>query len=404
MQFHYLAADSQGKVYNGNLEASSLQEVLGFIAKQGLKPLSIKPMKEVVMSKRRLFGNTITVQDKVFITKYLSLMLRVGTDLFRAIDILIQDFEKPAIKTFLLDIRGNLERGNPFYISFQNHPEYFTDIVVNLIRAAEMSGNLENTLREISETYEAEAELKNKIISAMVYPILLMVVAFFVINGLIIWVVPKVAVVFESTGLPIPFFSRMILDLSAFVRRFMAILIPVFAGGLTGLLFYFFKTLKGKKHLGIILEKTPLVNEVIKKLTLRRFAATLASLLRAGISLVSSLEITASAVGNINFQAALIRIAKERIARGVPVGEAFKQEILFPGAVVNLISIGEKSGHIEEVLNTLADFYEKEADAALKTMVSILEPVLLMGVGLMVAFIAMSVIIPTFQLVSQFNQ
>jgi type II secretory pathway component PulF len=196
----------------------------------------------------------------------------------------------------------------------------------------------------------------------------------------------------------------MILDLSAFVRRFMAILIPVFAGGLTGLLFYFFKTLKGKKHLGIILEKTPLVNEVIKKLTLRRFAATLASLLRAGISLVSSLEITASAVGNINFQAALIRIAKERIARGVPVGEAFKQEILFPGAVVNLISIGEKSGHIEEVLKTLADFYEKEADAALKTMVSILEPVLLMGVGLMVAFIAMSVIIPTFQLVSQFNQ
>ncbi|KKU47384.1 MAG: General secretion pathway protein F, partial [Parcubacteria group bacterium GW2011_GWF2_46_8] len=362
-----------------------------------------KPVKEIVSSRRSIFGNSITVQDKVFITKYLALMLRVGTDLFKAIDILIQDFEKPVIKSFLLEIRGNLERGNPFYISFQNHPEYFTDIVVNLIKAAETSGNLENTLNEISGTYEDEAELKSKIISALVYPILLLFVSFFIVNGLIIFVVPKVSVVFESSGMPIPFFSRLILGFSAFMRRFMAIIIPLFVAGSGGLFFYFFKTLQGRRRFGSLLEKTPLVNQVIKKLTLRRFAGTLASLLRAGIPLVSSLEITASAVGDIKFQTALVRIAKERIARGVPVGDAFKQEGIFPSVVVNLISIGEKSGHIEEVLRTLADFYEKEADAALKTMVSILEPVLLMGVGLLVAFIAISVIVPIFQLVSQYN-
>src|SRR3989339_1714029 len=130
MQFHYIAADAQGKTYDGITDANSLQEVLAFIAKQNWKPLSIKPVKEIVSSRRSIFGNSITVQDKVFITKYLALMLRVGTDLFKAIDILIQDFEKPVIKSFLLEIRGNLERGNPFYISFQNHPEYFTDIVV----------------------------------------------------------------------------------------------------------------------------------------------------------------------------------------------------------------------------------------------------------------------------------
>jgi len=403
MQFHYIAADAQGKTYDGITDANSLQEVLAFIAKQNWKPLSIKPVKEIVSSRRSIFGNSITVQDKVFITKYLALMLRVGTDLFKAIDILIQDFEKPVIKSFLLEIRGNLERGNPFYISFQNHPEYFTDIVVNLIKAAETSGNLENTLNEISGTYEDEAELKSKIISALVYPILLLFVSFFIVNGLIIFVVPKVSVVFESSGMPIPFFSRLILGFSAFMRRFMAIIIPLFVAGSGGLFFYFFKTLQGRRRFGSLLEKTPLVNQVIKKLTLRRFAGTLASLLRAGIPLVSSLEITASAVGDIKFQTALVRIAKERIARGVPVGDAFKQEGIFPSVVVNLISIGEKSGHIEEVLRTLADFYEKEADAALKTMVSILEPVLLMGVGLLVAFIAISVIVPIFQLVSQYN-
>jgi len=403
MQFHYIAADAQGKTYDGITDANSLQEVLAFIAKQSWKPLSVKPVKEIVSSRRSIFGNSITVQDKVFITKYLALMLRVGTDLFKAIDILIQDFEKPVIKSFLLEIRGNLERGNPFYISFQNHPEYFTDIVVNLIKAAETSGNLENTLNEISGTYEDEAELKSKIISALVYPILLLFVSFFIVNGLIIFVVPKVSVVFESSGMPIPFFSRLILGFSAFMRRFMAIIIPLFVAGSGGLFFYFFKTLQGRRRFGSLLEKTPLVNQVIKKLTLRRFAGTLASLLRAGIPLVSSLEITASAVGDIKFQTALVRIAKERIARGVPVGDAFKQEGIFPSVVVNLISIGEKSGHIEEVLRTLADFYEKEADAALKTMVSILEPVLLMGVGLLVAFIAISVIVPIFQLVSQYN-
>jgi type II secretory pathway component PulF len=403
MQFHYLAADSQGKVYDGNLEASTLQDVLGFIAKQNWKPLSVKPIKEIVTSKRGLFAETITVQDKVFLTKYLSLMLRVGTDLFRAIDILIQDFEKPIIKSFLLEIKGNLERGNPFYVSFQNHPEYFTDIVVNLIKAAETSGNLEATLNEISQTYEKESDLKNKIISALVYPVLLLIVSFIVVAILLIFVVPRISVVFESSEMPIPFFTRLILGISWILRKFWFVFVGLLFFGGGGSIFYFFKTMAGKKRLGLILEKTPLINEVIKKITLRRFAATLASLLRAGIPLVTSLEITASAVGNIKFQQALIRIARERIARGVPVGEAFKQEGLFPSVVVNLISIGERSGHIEEVLRTLADFYEKESDIALKTMVSILEPLMLVGVGLLVAFIAISVIVPIFQLVSQYN-
>jgi type IV pilus assembly protein PilC len=172
---------------------------------------------------------------------------------------------------------------------------------------------------------------------------------------------------------------------------------------LSGTLFFFIKTEKGKQTFGNILRKTPLVKDIFNKLAIQRFSSTLASLLRAGIPFVIALEITAEAVGEEQMKRALIRIARDNIAHGVPIGEAFRNEAVFPQVVVNLIAIGEKSGHIEEILITLANFYEKEIDEALKAFISVLEPVLLIVIGAIVATIAFSVIIPIYQLVSQYS-
>lgn len=403
MQFHYLAADKNGKVHESDIEAESLEEVLALIAKQDWKPISIKPIKEVAVAKKALFGSTISLLDKIFLTKYLSLMLRVGTDLFGAIEVLIKDFDKPILRSFLLEIKGNLERGNRFYVSFQNHPEFFSEIVINLIKAAETSGNLENTLSEISQMYEKEADLKNKIRAALIYPALLMAVSFGVIVLLVTFVLPRISIVFEGSGAKIPFYSLLIINLGNFINKYLIILFPLFITTLVVGYFFFFRTERGKKMFWEILRKTPLVRDLLKKLALQRFAATLASLLKAGIPFVDSLEITATAVGDPEFHVALLRIAREEISRGVAVSDAFRRETVFPNVVVNLVGIGEKSGHLEEILNTLANFYEKEIDNSLKTLVSVFEPVMLIIVGLIVAGIAFSVIVPIYQLVSQYS-
>ena len=403
MQFHYVASDTNGKIKEGDTDGKTIEDVIAFIFQQGWKPISVKPIQEILKVNQLSFFESITLQDKIFLFKYLSLMLKVGTDLFKAIDVLLEDTDKPLMRSFLLEIRGNLERGNEFYLSFQNHPDLFSPIVVNLIKAAEASGNLESTLEEVSATYAQEAEVKNKIRSALIYPILLLTVASLIVTMLVTFVIPKIAVIFEGSDAKIPLFSAIVIGFGLFMNKNIVWVAPLTLGTIGGLAFFFTKVETGKNLLSDIARKTPLVKDLILKLALRRFATTFGSLLRAGIPFVQALEITSDAVGEEQMRQAILRIAKESIAKGVSVSDAFRKETVFPKVVINLISIGEKAGHVEEILNTLASFYEAEIDDALKTLVSVFEPVMLLFIGMIVAGIAFSVIIPIYQLVGQYS-
>lgn len=404
MLYHYIAADKDGKIYQSDVEAASIEEVLALIAKQSWKPISVKPLREVISIKSRLpfSEEKITLQDKIFLMKYLSLMLRVGTDLFKAIDILIQDFDKQVIKNFLIEVRSNLEKGNQFYISFENHPEIFSKIVVNLVKAAEASGNLEKTLLDVSNSYSKEAELKSKVKGALIYPVLLLVVSFAIVVLLVTFVLPRIAVVFEGSGAEMPFFTSLVVTFGQFMNKYFIIVFPVGLGLMVLAYLFFAKTERGKIVLGNMIKRAPLIKNIFNKLAVQRFSSTLSSLLKAGIPFINSLEITADAVGDEDVKRALLRIARDSISRGVPIGESFKRESIFPQVVINLIAIGEKSGHVEEILGTLSEFYEKEIDESLKNFVAILEPALLVVIGLIVAGIAFSVIMPIYQLVSQY--
>jgi type IV pilus assembly protein PilC len=402
MQFRYRAADKSGKIKEGDIDAGSVAEVLAFLSKSDLKPISVKPTKQIFTVGRLSIFEKITLVDKIFLTKYLSLMLKVGTDLFKAIDILIEDFEKPIIRRFLLEVRTNLEKGNPFYVSFENHPEVFSPVVTNLIKAAETSGNLEKTLADISINYSKEADLKAKVKGALVYPTLLMVASFGILILLVTFVLPRIATVFQESGAKIPLYSRIVLGTGLFLNKYIWIVLPVFLGGLVASWYFFFKTDAGKTVFQNFLKKVPVARELAKKLALERFSSTLSSLLHAGIPMLESLEITADAVGNEEFRSALLRISRENIARGVSIGDSFRKETVFPRVVTNLIAIGEKAGHLEEILSTLSDFYTSEIDSSLKTLVSFLEPVLLLGIGMIVALIALSVIVPIYQFVGQY--
>lgn len=402
MKYKYTAFQSNGKIIEGTVDASNESEVLLHLNRQGLKPISIRSMRGIEnLGLKKLITKAINLEDKVFITKYMALMLRVGTDLFKAIDILISDFDKPGLKALLIEVKDSLSKGQPLYSTFAKYPRYFSPVFVNMIKAGEASGNLERVFEDLSVSLEKEESIRKKIRGALVYPSVLISLALLIMLLLVSFALPKIADVFTLTTVKPPLFSRVVFGVGLFFNHYIYIILPTLIGGGAGLLYFFRRTTVGQRYLERIANKTPVIKTVIFRIAIQRFASTWSSLLKAGMPIIESLEITADTVNLPELKAAIRRVAHEGIAGGLTVGEAFSREPIFPRVVVNLVSVSEKAGHIETILDTLANFYEAEIDNAIKTMLSLIEPVLLIMIGGMVAVIALSIIVPIYQLIGQ---
>ena len=387
----------------GDIDAQSPAEVLSWMVQHGLKPISIKVSG---VGTQKLFGGRfsvekITIEDKVFLTKYLSLMLKLGTDLFQAIDILIADFDKPVMKSLLVEMKDALGKGQPFYTTFARHPKYFSPVFINLIKAAESAGNLDKTLEKLSVDLEKQWDLRNKIRGSLVYPVILVILSLVVLFLMVSIALPKIAETFSTGTIQPPTFSRIVFSVGFFFRDYMWFILAFIAISAASSWFFFIKSLAGRKFVSRMAEKIPIVKDVVHKIALQRFASTLSSLIHSGTPILEALEITAGAAGVGELNDALIRIANEGLAKGLTIGEAFRKEAYFPRVVVNLIAISEQSGNLEDVLDTLSGFYESEIEASVKALVSFIEPALLLIIGGVVGLIAISVIVPVYQLVGQ---
>lgn len=404
MLFHYVAADTTGKMVEGEVEADSLNDTLRYLAGKELRPVSVKPlgkMKTGLMG-INLFGGGINTEDKVFLTKYLALMLKVGTDLLSAINILIADFDKPAVRNFLLEVRENLGRGQPFYEAFAKHPKDFSPTFINLVKAAEASGNLEKTFEDLSNSLEKDSELIGRVRSALIYPIVLVCASIAIMIFLVTFALPKVANVFANSGVQPPEFSQIVLGIGLFLgSNIWTILIGliVVVGGATWAVR---STQPGKRVFEKVLGSLPVVRGIYRDLAMQRMASTMSSLMKAGLPIVETLTVAAETVGMREYKDALVRVANDGLSKGLTIGEAFKREPVFPKMVSNLIAISEKAGHLDEVLKTLAEFYGANVDSNIKGAVSLLEPIMLLVMGAIVAAIALSVIVPIYQLTTQF--
>jgi len=402
MKFSYKALKPDGKMLEGELDAPGMNEALAQVVSMGMRPILLKPIRRTVLGLNLLKGRQITLEDKVFITRYLSLMLKVGTDLFKAIDILIEDFDKPGVRSLLIEMRTNLGKGQPFYATFAQHPKLFSPVFVNLIKSGEVSGNLEKVFDQLSVQLGKDKDLQSKIKSALTYPVILFVASIIVMILLVSFSLPKIANVFLQGGVQPPTFSKIVFIIGLFIGNNLAIILSLLAFIGIGGFFFFAKTLVGKRLAYDIALRIPVIKKVIREIAIQRFASTLSSLLSSGIPIVNSLEITAESIGMPELKDALHRIAQEGISKGLTVGEAFRKEPVFPKAVSNLIAVSEKSGHLESILGTLADFYTGEIEAAVKSMVSFIEPLMLVLIGVIVGTIALAVIVPVYQLTSSF--
>ncbi len=402
MQFHYIASQPDGRVVESQIESKSTSEVLQFLTSRGLKPISVKPVERDLGDKIGIFQGKITITDQVFISKYLALMLKIGTGLLQAVTILIDDFDKPPVRKFLMEVRANLEAGLPFFSTFLHYPKVFSQVYVNLIRAGESSGNLDSVFENLTVSLTKEKDMRDQIKSALVYPILLLSTSVLILIFLVMFALPKIAGVFIESGFQPPLFSRIVFAVGLFFGNYGFVILTILIVGFIAFILLIKNSMVFKRFILSLVDEIPIIKDVVRKIGLQRFSATLSSLIKAGISLTDALEITAQAVGNAELRDALMRISKEGLAKGLTVGEAFRREPFFPKTVVNLMAISERAGHIEEVLGTLSDFYMGEIDNSLKTLVAFLEPVLLLIIGFIIGTIAFSIIIPIYQLTTQF--
>ncbi len=398
MLYHYTAFDQRNIYVEGDVDMPTLEDVLKFLNNQRLRPVKVVPIIHKKTSKALgIFAKRISLTDQVFLFKYLGLMLKVGTDILKAVDVLMQDYSAGPIKTFLLESRSNLEKGNPFYLTFEQNNKTFNYVTINLIKAGEKSGTLQETLEKISINLEKDKDLKSKVTSAMTYPIILLVMMSVLLVFLMIFLFPKMGASFMQAGIKLPSFTKMLFNVSIYFNAHITLVLSLFIAIPTILFIFFSRTMTGQKLFSIMIRKFPPIRNFLNKMALQRLTSVLSSLIKAGMPLIESLKITSEAVGEAVFKTSLSNVSIY-LTKGLTVGEAFRQEKTFPKYLSNLLAIGEKAGHIDEILFTLSMFYEKEIESSLKALVALIEPIMLVLMGGVIGVIAVSVILPMYQM------
>jgi len=396
--FAYTATNTSNKWINGTLETTDKAAVIAALSKQGLRPISVREQGASRISGKKaggLFGGKVKMNDLVMFTRELSAMVGAGVPLLRSLTSLEEHAESPALKKILVSVKQDVESGIGIADALAKHPNTFDDVYVNMVRAGETAGILDDILKRLAIQQEKNATIRKKIKSAMTYPMVLIgitVIAFF---GLMLFVIPQIGKILTDLGGPdakLPALTQAMLAISNFMINAWFIIIPVFAGGIF-ILLRFLKTPKGKAIFHRLILKAPGINGLVRKIAVARFARTFSALIGAGVAVIEALNVTAHAVGNVVYEEALLKAAEE-VTNGSSLSSIISKDPLFPAIVAQMLSVGEETGQTDKVLVKVADFYEEEVDVAIEGISSIIEPVMILFMGSMVGLIAASVMGP----------
>lgn len=378
------------------MEASDENAVIAALAKQNLRPLSVTLAKKESFSLNRLLNsNKVKSDDLVIFTRQLSAMVGAGVPLLRSLSSLEAHTESQGLKNILVNVIRDVEGGSTLGDALEKHPAVFNDVYVNMVRAGETAGILDEILKRLALQQEKSASIRKKIKSAMAYPTVLLVITVAAFFGLMLFVIPQIGKILTDLGGPdaeLPLITQIMLQISSFFVSFWYILIPLFIAGVYGVLKYI-KTPKGKHQFHRFVLKVPAINKIIRKVVVARFARTFSALSGAGVSVLESLTVTAHALGNIVYEKSLLEAA-DKVKNGEQLSKVLEAEGLFPAIVSQMLAVGEETGQTDTVLIKVADFYEEEVDTAINGLSAIIEPVMIVIMGSAVGLIAASVMQP----------
>lgn len=396
--FQYIAINNQGATISGSLEAIDRATVLSSLTKQGLRPISIKQgdLSKGKLTSIVLFGgNKVKSDDLVMFTRQLSAMVSAGVPLLRALNSLQEHAESPALKKVVVAIIHEVQDGAPLADALGKYPNTFSDVYVNMVRAGEAAGILDDILKRLALQQEKSSTMRKKIKSAMTYPMVLISITVLAFFGLMLFVIPQIGKIVTDLGGPdakLPFITLMMLGISSFMVHWWFILLPIIIGAIVMILRYI-KTPKGKSQFHHLILKIPGIKTIVMKVAVARFSRTFAALMGAGVAVLEALNVTSRAIGNVVYEDVLADAA-ERVKNGATLSSCLEKSELFPAIVAQMLAVGEETGQTDTVLVKVADFYEEEVDVAIDGLSSIIEPVMIVIMGGMVGLIAASVMTP----------
>ena len=384
--------DRKGNRLKGRSLAVNENEVRAELRRQGVIPVRIKKERKLLGG-----GKKITPLDIAVFSRQLATMLTAGIPLVQAFEIVGVGHDKPAMQKLILAIKADIESGTALHEALKKHPLYFDDLYVNLVEAGEQAGALESLLDKVATYKEKTEALKKKIKKALFYPAAVLAVAVIVTLILLIFVIPQFEALFKGFGADLPAFTRMVIGLSRFVQDNGWWLAAIVGGAVFAFGYFHKRSRPMRQVIDRMMLKIPVLGPILVKAAIARYARTLSTMFSAGVPLVEAMESVAGATGNIVYEQAVLRM-RDEVSTGMRLQRAMENTGLFPNMVNQMIAVGEESGSLDEMAAKVADFYELEVDSAVDALSSLLEPLIMVILGVLVGGLVIAMYLPIFKL------
>lgn len=397
MKYKYVALTKDGFKISGSIESNNESEVISMIRGNNYLPISIERDVESE-AKVEIFAKKVKKKDLAVFCRQFYTMLDAGLGIVKCLEILSVQTENKTLKKALTEVGEDVQKGVTLSEAMRIHEKVFPSILINMVEAGEVSGNLDTILERMAVHFEKENKTENKVRSSMVYPIVLMVVSIAVVIFMLIFILPTFVGMFEGSDTPLPLPTRILIGLSDFLKSYWYIFIGVVALIVFGISSYI-NSESGRRFFDSIKLKLPIVKGPTVKIVTSRFTRTLSTLMSSGIPLLRSMEVVSKVVNNKVVEEKLIS-GIEDIRRGVPLSRMIRDIEIFPPMVDSMVKIGEESGALDDILLKTADFYDEEVDVALTKLTSMLEPLMIVFMALIIGFIVIAMYLPMFEVVN----
>jgi type IV pilus assembly protein PilC len=372
--------------------------VVAQLRRQQVLATSIKPKARDIQISIPGFGAKANEKDLAIITRQLATMIDAGLPLVQCLDILAQQQEKKFLKSTLQDIRQDVEGGSTFSAALKKHPKVFSGLYTNMVEAGEAGGILDTILNRLAAYIEKAMTLKKRVKTAMFYPATIVSVALVVVTFLLMYVIPTFEQLFAGFGASLPLPTVIVLKLSNFVQAYILFIIGGLVGTVVGLRMYY-RTEGGKRAIDGLLLRLPIFGTLIRKVAVAKFTRTLGTLVSSGVGILEGLDITARTAGNKVVEDAILK-ARTTIAQGKTIAEPLQASKVFPPMVTQMIAVGEQTGALDRMLNKIADFYDEEVDSSVTGLTSLLEPLLVIFLGVIIGGVVIAMYLPIFKLIT----
>lgn len=378
------------KLVNGEVSAFTEEEVRKKLAKRGIRPLQVTRVK--TSSKRK-----ITQEDITVFTRQLSTMIKAGLPLMQAFEIVARGHGNPSMTEMLMEIRSNVEQGSTLSRAFSNHPKYFDRFYCNLVAAGETGGVLESLLDKLAVYKEKTQAIRKKVKTALTYPVSVIAVAIGLVFVMMVFVLPAFKEVYANMGAELPALTQTVMDISEFFVSYGWMILIALGGAIYSFLKLKERSPKIQRRMDALLLRMPIFGDIVRKATIARWGRTTATLFAAGVPLVDVLDSTAGAAGNLIYEEATQEI-RTRVIQGLSMTSGMRATELFPNMMVQMSSIGEESGSLDDMLNKAAEFYEDEVDNAVGRLSAMMEPIIIVVLGLIIGTLLVAMYLPLFNL------